>query len=55
MDAYVLNITVSAGQSAADRVAWVIENGVLAMSSGKLIAVGPASSVKIPQDAEVMT
>jgi imidazolonepropionase-like amidohydrolase len=31
-----------------------IENGVLAMSGGKITAIGPAGSMKIPKDAEVI-
>jgi imidazolonepropionase-like amidohydrolase len=32
----------------------VVENGVLVMQNGKIIAVGPAASVSIPRDAKVI-
>ena len=31
-----------------------VENGVLVMSDGKITAVGPASSVKVPGNAQVV-
>ena len=31
-----------------------IENGVLVMSAGKIVAIGAASSIKIPKDADVI-